>query len=218
MHHTLLASKFSPHEEAVHIPFILRYPNKVVGNRRTDVLFNSVDVLPTLLDLCGIAVPDDVQGKNLSHAAFGTIGEEPDSVYLQILGPGWPPRTKTVGLWRAVRTHRYTYARWKDRDGLCVLYDRQTDPLEMHNCINDREYAQVAEEMEARLRRWIEETGDPFDTGVRLPVTEMLDLGQTFIDPMWYEQAPREYAAAIKKNERDLNGTRSGRLSSAQKE
>jgi arylsulfatase A-like enzyme len=205
MHHTLLGSKYSPHEEAVHIPFILRYRNKVAGNRRTDVLFNSVDVLPTLLDLCGIDIPGDVQGKNLSHTVLGTGGEEPESVYLQILGPGWPIRTKTIGLWRAVRTHRYTYARWNDRGGLRVLYDRENDPLEMHNCVDDPQFVPVAEEMEARLLRWIEETGDPFDTGERLPVTEMLDLGQTFTNPKWYELAPPEYAASIKKNENDAN-------------
>jgi arylsulfatase A-like enzyme len=167
-------------------------------------LFNSVDVLPTLLGLCGIAVPDDVQGKNLSHAALGTVGEEPDSLYLQILGPGWPDRTKRVGLWRGVRTHRYTYARWRDRDGLCVLYDRDKDPFEVHNCVDDPEYAPVAEEMEARLLRWIEETGDPFDTGKRLPVTEMLDLGQVFTHPKWTKLAPSEYAVCAKKNEPDV--------------
>jgi arylsulfatase A-like enzyme len=205
MHHTLWASKFTPHEEAVHIPFILRYPDRVVGNRRTEVPFNSVDVLPTLLGLCGIVVPEDVQGTDMSHVALGTPGESPDSVYLQILGPGWPTRTKTVGLWRAVRTHRYTYARWADRGGRRVLYDRQADPLEMHNCIDDPEYAAIAEDMEARLRRWMEETGDPFDTGERLPVTEMLDLGQTFIHPKWYQEAPQAYAAFVKKNDPDIN-------------
>ena len=199
MHHTLHASKFTPHEEAAHIPFILRYPARVRSNRRTDVLFNSVDVLPTLLAFSGVPIPDGVQGKDLSHVPLGIPGDEPDSAYLQILGPGWPPRTKSVGLWRGVRTHRYTYARWKDRDGLRVLYDREVDPLEMHNAIDEPEYAGVANEMEERLQRWIEETGDPFDSGERLPVTEMLDLGQEFINDMWYQQAPKEYADSLRQ-------------------
>jgi hypothetical protein len=46
----------------------------------------------------------------------------------------------------------------------------------------------------------MEETGDPFDTGRRLPVTGMLDLGQAFITTRWHEQAPAEYVAAIEKN------------------
>lgn len=100
MHHTLRGSKGSPYEESVHIPFILRYPAKVKSKQRTETMFNSVDVLPTLLGLSGIAVPDDVQGKNLSHAVLGIPGEDPDSVYLQMLGPGWPSRKKWLGLWR----------------------------------------------------------------------------------------------------------------------
>jgi len=199
MHHTLRASKFTPHEEAVHIPFILRYPAQVRSNRRTETLFNSVDVLPTLLGLCGIPIPDDVQGIDLSPAVLGASGEGLDSAYLQILGPGWPVRTKSVGLWRGVRTQRYTYARWKDRGGLRVLYDREVNPLEMHNLVDQPEYAGIASEMEERLQRWMEETGDPFDTGKRLPVTEMLDLGQVFIDTKWYQLAPKEYAASIEK-------------------
>lgn len=208
MHHTLSASKATPYEESVHIPFILRYPARVKGNRRTDTLFSSVDVLPTLLGLCDITVPDDVQGRNLSHAALGTPGEEPDSVYLQILGPGWPPRRKWVGLWRGIRTHRYTYARWKDRGGMRILFDRKTDPYEMQNAIDEPEFAQVADELEERLQRWVEETGDPFDTGRRLPVTEMLDLGQMFTSTHWHQIAPPEYVAAMLKSESDANVSR----------
>ena len=200
MHHTLRGSKATPHDESVHIPFILRYPARVAGGRSTDVMFNSVDVLPTLLGLCDISIPDDVQGKDLSHAALGVPGEEPDSVYLQILGPGWPPRTKWLGLWRGVRTHQYTYARWKDRGGARVLYDLNEDPLEMRNLIGNPEYSEVEQEMEERLQRWIKETNDPFDTGDRLPVTEMLDLGQAFSSRRWHQSAPVEYVRAIEKN------------------
>ncbi len=42
LHHTKRANKATPHEEAIHIPFILRYPDGVEGNHRTQVLFNSV--------------------------------------------------------------------------------------------------------------------------------------------------------------------------------
>ena len=199
MHHSLTGSKATPYDESAHIPFILRYPAKVKGNRCVDTLFNSVDVLPTLLELCGIPTPDDVQGKDLSHAALGVPGEEPDSVFLQILGPGWASRTKWLGLWRAVRTHRYMYARWKDLGGRRILHDRGNDPLEMHNLIGNPEYAEVEQQMEERLQRWLEETDDPFDTGRRLPVTEMLDLGQSFNSERWYQNAPEEYAKAIEK-------------------
>ena len=101
--------------------------------------------------------------------------------------------------WRGVRTKRYTYARWRDREGLRVLYDHKNDPLEMHNRINESRYAPVAAEMEDRLQRWLSSTADPFDTGPRLPATDMLDLGQQFTHPKWHDLAPREYVEALAK-------------------
>ncbi|MHC4716448.1 MAG: sulfatase family protein, partial [Planctomycetota bacterium] len=137
---TLRMSKATPHEESIHVPFIMRGPG-VAGGRRSDVLLNSVDVLPTLMALANLPCPQDVQGRDLSHGARDEAGDDPDSVYLQILGPGWPNRIRTVGLWRGLRTHEFTYARWRDRGGRRVLYDRRADPLEVRNVVDDPDYA-----------------------------------------------------------------------------
>lgn len=186
MHPSMRASKATPYEEAAHIPFIMRFPQRVPGGRRTQAMFSSVDVMPTLLGLCGVAVPKEVQGHNLSHVATGKNGPPPpDSVYLQNMGPGWPDRIKWVGFWRGIRTDRWVYARWhKDEHGP-LLFDRENDPHELKNLAGQKEYAKVQQEMEDRLRRWIAETGDPFDTGARDPKTGMLMLGQEFADEKW---------------------------------
>jgi arylsulfatase A-like enzyme len=197
MDHTLQLSKGTPYEEAAHIPFLLRYPARVPGNWRSQTFLNSVDVMPTLLGLVGEDLPEGVQGADLAHAVLGLEGEEPDSVYLQMLGPGWPDRVKSVGLWRAVRTERYTYARWADLGGKRLLLDRQVDPLEMTNWVDDPAYSEVVDQLEGRLQAWMAKTGDPFDTGWRLPQTDMLDLGQTLIAPEWYARAPQAYVAAL---------------------
>ena len=197
MSHSLRGSKATPHDESVHVPFLLRYPDQVAAGQRTNAMLNSVDVMPTLLGLCDIATPSSVQGTDLSHAVLGADGPEPDSVYLQILGPGWPTRTKWLGLWRGVRTHHFTYARWADRGGMRVLYDLEKDPLEMTNVVDDPAYEEVATAMEQRLQQWTLETDDPLDAGPRLPVTDMLDLGQRFSHPNYLEVAPREYVEAL---------------------
>lgn len=198
-------SKATPWDESIHIPFLMRYPARVKGGLRSRTFFNSVDVMPTLLGLCGIEIPEGLQGTDLSHAALGLPGEEPDSVYLQILGPGWPNRSKFVGLWRGVRTDRYTYARWHDRGGMRVLYDRKMDPLEMVNLVDDPLYDDVAEDMEERLRGWIARTNDPFDSGKRLPDTDMLDVGQKLTSKEAYEILPPGYRAAIEPKGPDLD-------------
>lgn len=196
MDHRLRAAKATPYEESIHVPFILRYPAKVQGNRRTDVMFTSVDIMPTLLSLMELPVPA-VQGTDLSSAILTDSATGPDSVFLQILGTGWPSRVRWVGLWRGIRTQRFTYARWQVPDQQRWLFDRAEDPYEMRNVIDDPKYRDVAAECEERLQQWLKDTGDPFDTGRRLPQTGMLDLGQRFTHDKWLQQAPAEYVQAL---------------------
>jgi hypothetical protein len=77
------------------------------------------------------------------------------------------------------------------------LFDREKDPYEMRNVIDDPEYRDVAKECEERLQQWLQVTGDPFDTGKRLPQTGMLSLGQRFTHDKWLQQAPAAYVQAL---------------------
>ncbi len=140
--------------------------------------------MPTILGLCGIDAPRGVQGTDLSHVLRGESGDEPDSVYLQILGPGWPHRGRWVGFWRGIRTERWLYARWhkpEQYENGIWLFDRENDPYEMNNLAGKPDYSHIQRRMEDRLKQWIHDTGDPFDTGERDEDTGMLLLGQQFI-------------------------------------
>ncbi|MHC4460532.1 MAG: sulfatase/phosphatase domain-containing protein [Planctomycetota bacterium] len=104
MHPTMRASKSTPYEESIHIPFIMRYPRRVKAGQRTRAMFSSVDVMPTLLSLCGVRIPSGVQGHDLAHVVTGKDDQQrPDSVYLMNMGLGWPDRDQWVGCWRGVR-------------------------------------------------------------------------------------------------------------------
>ncbi len=177
MHPTRRASKSTPFEESVHIPFILRYPRVVQTAHRVKTMFSSVDVMPTLLSLCGVQIPAGVQGHDLAHVIKGDDGSSPDSVYLMNMGTGWPNRPQWVGCWRGVRTERWVYARWQNPvDHEPVLFDRQNDPYERKNLAANPKFAKVRQEMEARLKDWMAKTGDPFETGSREPEKGMLEL------------------------------------------
>ena len=52
-----------PFEESVRVPLAIRYPAKLKPLARD--LASQVDIMPTLLALCGMEVPDGVQGQNL---------------------------------------------------------------------------------------------------------------------------------------------------------
>ena len=185
LHPSKAASKATPHEESVHVPMLARWPGVLPAGGRDATFVGSVDLMPTFCGLAGADVPAGVQGRDLSAAFRGkSVADPPDSVYLQILGPGWPHRGQWVGFWRGVRDARFTYARWRDRDQIW-LFDREADPLEMNNLAGDPAHAELRGRMEQRLQRWIADTADPFDTGPRDPQTGMLALGQRFSHDRW---------------------------------
>lgn len=187
----LRASKATPFDESCHVPFAIRWPGHTPAGERSDAFLNSVDLMPSLLGLCGTDIPRTVQGRDLSSALVGEACESPDSVYLQHLGVGWPDRAEFTGFWRAVRTQRWLYARFRNNAPYRPwLFDRDDDPHEMKNLAEDPDHADVVREMEERLLKWMQETDDPFETGERNSVG-VLKLGQRYVNARWdgYERA-----------------------------
>ena len=120
------------------------------------------------------------------------------------MGTGWPNREKWLGLWRGVRNDRWTYARWFDQHDKLLLFDLDSDSDEMINLSHDPGYKKVLNEMEELLQTWLKRTNDPFDTGKRLPITNMLDIGQAFTTSSWLSKVHPEYANSIKNNFADF--------------
>ncbi len=193
LHPSMRASKATPYEESIHVPFVVRWPGGIPAGTRSNAFFGAIDIVPTLLGACGVLLPEGLQGRDISSVWRG--GDAPadteltpggsESVYLQNMAHGWPNRDGWVGRWRGVRTEQYTYARWYANERGPWLFDRLEDPLEMINLANSNEARTALEEMEERLHRWMEATRDPFEYGKRGP-RGFLDLGQEFADPDKY--------------------------------
>ena len=194
MHWNLRASKGTAYDESAHVPFLVRWPGNTPAGSRSDVHMGAIDIVPSLLGACGVPLPDGLQGRDVSSVWRGegapdetdlTPGAN-DSVYLMNMANGWPMRPDWTGRWRGVRTSRYTYARWYDHEQGPWLFDREEDPLEMRNIVHSAEAKPIVEEMEARLHRWMEATGDPFEHGKRGPLG-FLDVGQRWAHPTRYK-------------------------------
>jgi arylsulfatase A-like enzyme len=189
MHHSMRASKSTPYEESIHVPFVIRWPGQAPAGSRSDAFFGAIDLVPSLLGACDVPLPDGLQGRDVSAVWRGE--DLPDdaghpaaseSVYLMNMANGWPNRYGWVGRWRGVRTERYTYARWFENERGPWLFDRVADPLEMTNLAESAEGRAAVEEMEERMHRWMEATGDPFEHGNRGP-RGFVDVGQEWADP-----------------------------------
>lgn len=159
-----------PWDESIKVPFLIRWPKGFRGGRALDCPLSTIDIMPTLLDLCGTRIPDGVEGNNLAPLLREETREEPRAALLMNPCPfsvGDPRSPDQIpdfqGMrmeYRGVRTHRYTYVRTIDKPWL--LYDNREDPYQLHNRIGDPEYAKLAEALEVKMRRLMREIGDEF--------------------------------------------------------
>ena len=158
--------KQKPWDESIRVPFLMKYP-RLFGKKHSvnDRLFNSVDIMPTLLGLCGIDIPDTVQGKNFAPYLSGKDADfDVDAVILECISPfGEYDRAAGGREYRGLRTKRYTYAR--DLNGPWLLYDNEKDPYQQKNLIDAAEYKETAEKLDKRLTELLEERGDKFLPG-----------------------------------------------------
>jgi arylsulfatase A-like enzyme len=134
------------YEETARIPLIVREPSARQRLARVDtkaVVF-SIDVAPTILDLLGVAIPDEFEGRSLLS---GT--REPDEPVFS--SGSWAPwEERTIGTQRGVRVGPWRYVR-NTLDGVEELYDHREDPREEHNV------AAKQPEPRAKLRRLLDE-------------------------------------------------------------
>ena len=127
-----------------------------------------MDFAPTLLSLCGLKRPSEMQGTDLSPVLLGKTNEGPQSVFFQIFGPFEAGGVKAG--WRGVRTERYMYARYQSEPW--VLFDLEKDPYELKNLAKDSAAIAVRKEMEKKLTAWMKETGDSWKNDWTFPVED----------------------------------------------
>jgi arylsulfatase A-like enzyme len=170
--------KTVPYDESYHIPFLIRYPDRIGPGLRTDEPFGLTDALPTLFSLMGVAIPDGVEGADLAPLLLGETDSIQESAYISwpcnattwgkkwvdMLDPnsnrrGAPPGVKRP--YRAIRTRTHTYAR--DLSGPWLLFDNQADPYQQDNLVGDEGSAELLAKLDAMLDGWLEQTNDTFE-------------------------------------------------------
>ena len=60
--------KQKPWDESIRVPFVLHWQNRL---GHCGKLFNSIDIMPTLLDLCGLPLPDSMDGRSIAPYILG---------------------------------------------------------------------------------------------------------------------------------------------------
>lgn len=161
------------YEEAMRMPFFVRYPVKIKPGTRTDAIINNTDFAPTIIEMAGGLAPDYMQGHS-----FKTIletGEEPASWQQSTYFRYWmhmAHRHANPGHF-GIRTKDYKliffYGRnWKEasvkqnREGWGNQYDIETpvawefynlkkDLFEMQNEYNNPDYKEIIGDLKIQL-------------------------------------------------------------------
>ena len=126
------------HDCITNVPCIVSYPRRFPGGRRSQALVEAVDILPTLLDLCGIQTPSFVQGQSLLRLLDGMTDEHRTSTLTEYFDGYGDVQT-------TVRTADFKY--YRNTRGEEILYALAEDPGELHNAAGDAAYQQALSEM-----------------------------------------------------------------------
>jgi hypothetical protein len=155
--------KGSEYDGGHRVPFFIRWPGGNIGGGRDEaVLTAHIDVLPTLAELCQVAVP---KAAKLDGQSLVPLFQEADIV--------WPERTIAVHSqrvekpekWRkaAVMTERWRFVCDGDRR---ELFDIQTDPGQKMNIAKD--HPEVFQRLSGEYESWYESISARFDDYVRI--------------------------------------------------
>lgn len=144
------------YEESLRMPFIVRYPKSIKAGRRIKDFISNVDFAPTILDMCGVEIPEEMQGKSYKSTLEGTNAEPVrDAVYYHYYEyPLWHHVQPHYG----VRSDGFVLAHFYYDVDVWEMYDLNKDPHELVNIYGNEEYAEV----QARLHKRIEELQKEF--------------------------------------------------------
>ena len=142
------------YEESVRIPLAMRHPRLERGGQR-DVLVSQADIAPTILGLCGLPVPEEMQGRNLAGLITENEGEPPEAVFAE-------GRMSEPEEWRMlVQGYDKLVANGSGRP--THLFNLRRDPYEMDNLLNVSGENLKRDSMAALLEVWRHKLSDGRD-------------------------------------------------------
>lgn len=143
------------YEESFRTPMLMRYPGKIKPGTSYGQMILNLDLAPTLLEVSGVAVPEDMQGESMVKLFDDKKKILHDAVYYHYYEPNHkvPPHL-------GIKTDRYKLIYFYDQLNSWEFYDIENDPQEMKNGINDKKNARIIEQMKKRLLKLIDEYDD----------------------------------------------------------
>ncbi len=127
--HGLFDKRFM-YEESIRMPFLVRWPGRIKPGVRSDALALNIDFAPTFLDVAGLPIPSEMQGRSLLSVLAGRtpLDWRTSMYYRYYHDPGDHDTRAHYGV--RTRTHKLIHFWKKDQ---WELFDLVNDPYELHN-------------------------------------------------------------------------------------
>jgi iduronate 2-sulfatase len=144
-------------EESARAPLIIMAPHASGNGRACERIVEFVDIYPTLADLCGLPIAEELSGRSLKplldqppsdqDRADQDRADRDGAAVTQVLRPG---NGKPV-MGRSIRTARWRYTQWNAGAAGAELYDHRVDPYEFTNLADSPEHQAIIAELIDRL-------------------------------------------------------------------
>jgi len=172
--HGFLEKKLNLYEEISQVPLIMTLPGVLPAGKEVKGLAETADIAPTILDLCGLPIPEQMDGHSLLPRMMGRTDKAPEYVFAHTLH-------EVIYRYEqfSVRSDRYKFIRTvpfaarperlagnmgerfarlaavaeEKRGAWRELYDLRHDPAEKQNLVAKQR--DLARALERRLDGWI---------------------------------------------------------------
>ncbi|MEZ5071546.1 MAG: sulfatase-like hydrolase/transferase [Bacteroidales bacterium] len=157
--------KVTLYEGGIRVPAIFRFPEGM-KHRVTDELMMSMDLMPTILEFCGLDVPENIDGVSLLPTLESGEPMPERDVY-------WSNLSMVAmrdGDWKLVWQKPFSFGPPEGpQEATSELFNLMIDPKEQHDL--SAEYPELSESMKIRAEEWWEDVtrGTELDT---VPVLE----------------------------------------------
>lgn len=129
-------------EEATRTPLIISGPGVKKGRIDSKNLTSGIDIVPTICDLAGIPIPDNLSGRSLKPLLTGKSDKIDRDYIILEASAGYQ-----------IIDGRYKYTAFNSGDKAASLMDITTDPGEMSDKASDPAYAAEKERLRSLLMR-----------------------------------------------------------------
>lgn len=136
------------YEESMRTPLVMSLPERFRAKGEIEKLVQNIDFAPSILDLAGVEIPADMQGRSILPLLMDKNSEWRDQLYYHYYEY---PNEHAVKRHYGVRTENYKLIHFYYDIDVWELYDLQNDPKEMNNIYDHPDYNELRENMHVRL-------------------------------------------------------------------